>query len=202
MIVEAKTKLLQDMAPAGYFLAIRMGFVFPVFEQKTLPEKWVERYRAGGYVLSDPVMHWLYENVGAIRWSAIRNPDPRGVLELAAQHGLTFGVAVCCIDPGEGSQRSFASFTRSDREFTDDEIVTLRDLVEDLHIELVPPTNLTKAELEALGMVKNGLLMKEIASLLGVTEGAVKLRLKNAKLKLGAKTSTHAASLATRFGLI
>ncbi len=179
-----------------------MGFVFPVYEEKTLSEKWMERYRGGGYVLSDPVMHWMYENVGAIRWSAIRHEDPRGVLAIAAQYGMKYGVAVCCIDPGEGSQRSFGSFARADREFTDQEIVTLHDLVEDLHVELLPPTNLTKAELEALKMVKNGLLMKEIANLLGVSEGAVKQRLKNAKLKLKAKTSTHAAALATTFGLI
>ncbi len=71
-----------------------------------------------------------------------------------------------------------------------------------LHQQMVPPTNLTRAELEALGMVKNGLLMKEIADLLGVSEGAVKQRLKNAKTKLKAKTSTHAATMATTFGLI
>ncbi len=190
------------MSPNGFFLAIRMGFVFPVYEEKTLPEKYVERYRIGGYVLSDPLMHWMYSNVGAIRWSEIDIDDPRGVFDLAAKHGMTYGVAVCCTDPGEGSQRSFASFSRSDREYTESEIVLLHDMVEDLHIELVPPTNLTKAELEALGMVKNGFLMKEIACLLRVSEGAVKQRLKGAKLKLGAKTSTHAASLATRFGLI
>ncbi|KMW60742.1 hypothetical protein AIOL_000907 [Candidatus Rhodobacter oscarellae] len=51
-------------------------------------------------------------------------------------------------------------------------------------------------------MVKDGLLMKEVANLLGVTEGAVKQRLKSAKSKLGAKTGTHAATRATTFGLI
>lgn len=52
---------------------------------------------------------------------------------------------------------------------------------------MAPPTNLTKAELEALRMVKDGLLVKEIANILGVSEGAVKQRLRNAKSKLGAK---------------
>jgi LuxR family transcriptional regulator len=61
---------------------------------------------------------------------------------------------------------------------------------------------LTRAELEALRMVKDGLLVKEIAGILGVTEGAVKQRLKNAKLKLGAKTSTQAATMASDFGLV
>ena len=51
-------------------------------------------------------------------------------------------------------------------------------------------------------MVRDGLLMKEIASLLGVTEGAVQQRLKNAKLKLNASTSSQAVSMAAGFGLI
>tara|TARA_B110000977_G_C10850713_1_gene405683 strand:- start:4 stop:207 length:204 start_codon:yes stop_codon:yes gene_type:complete len=67
---------------------------------------------------------------------------------------------------------------------------------------MAPPTNLTMAELEALGMIKDGKRLKEIAFDLGVTEGAVKQRLKNAKTKLGAKTGTQAAALASQYGLI
>ena len=70
------------------------------------------------------------------------------------------------------------------------------------HNETAPPTNLTKAELEALGMVKDGKRLKEIAFELSVSEGAVKQRLKNAKLKLGAKTGSQAAALANQYGLI
>ena len=66
----------------------------------------------------------------------------------------------------------------------------------------MPPSNLTMAELEALRMVKNGLLLKQIAAQLGVSDGAVKQRLKNARLKLNAKTGTQAASMATAYGLI
>lgn len=202
MTIDAETKKLDSLSPGGYFLAIRMGFVFPVFERKTLPQKWIDRYTSRGYVLSDPVMHWMYQNVGAARWSELGMEDARGVLESAKTHGLNYGVAICCIDPGDYSQRSFGSFARADREFDDAEINELQACLESLHRALVPPTNLTKAELEALRMVKNGLLMKEIADLLGVSEGAVKQRLKNAKAKLRAKTSTQAATMATTFGLI
>jgi LuxR family transcriptional regulator len=51
-------------------------------------------------------------------------------------------------------------------------------------------------------MVRDGKRLKEIAFDLGVTEGAVKQRLKNAKIKLGAKTGTQAAALASQYGLI
>lgn len=190
------------LSPSGYFFALRIGFAFPMFEKNALPQEWVECYNSQGYVLADPVMHWLYSSSGATRWSEIDFPDPRGVLDQAAEFGMRFGAAVCCADTGPQGQRSFGSFTRADREFTDPEIETLEHNLKALHESLVPPKNLTRAELEALGMVKNGLLMKEIADLLGVSEGAVKQRLKNAKSKLNAKTSTHAATMATSYGLI
>ena len=62
--------------------------------------------------------------------------------------------------------------------------------------------HLTAVELKTLGLVKNGLLMKEIASLLGVSESAIKQRLKNARLKLNAKTGPQAAARATMLGMI
>ena len=71
-----------------------------------------------------------------------------------------------------------------------------------MHDEAAPPANLTRAEIEALGLVRDGYLMKEIAGRLGVTEGAVKQRLKHAKTKLGARTSGQAVSKAIAFGLI
>lgn len=199
---DVDTDLFAALSPAGHFLALRIGFAFPIFEQNLLPPEWIECYGTRGYVLADPVMNWLYASTGAIRWSEIDFPDHRNVMDHAAEFGLRYGVAVCCRDTGSHGQRSFGSFCRSDREFEDGEIAALKQNLQSLHDSLVPPSNLTKAELEALGMVKNGLLMKEIADLLNVSEGAVKQRLKNAKFKLNAKTSTHAATMATSYGLI
>jgi len=202
MDVAVETRDLEQRSPAGFYLALRVGFAFPIVEQYTLPPRWVEHYLSRGMLMSDPVMRWMFENVGARRWSALGLDDPRNILSQAAGFGLRYGVAICCTDPDPMGQRSFGSFARSDREFTDDEISFLHARLIALHDSLVPPSNLTRAELEALRMVKNGLLMKEIANTLGVTEGAVKQRLKNAKAKLKAKTSTHAATMATSFGLI
>lgn len=190
------------ISPAGYYLGLRIGFAFPVFEKNALPQKWIQRYTAKGLMLNDPIMHWVHKHCGVIRWSELRIEDPRSVLKQAAGYGLNFGAAVCCIDSGGSGQRSFGIFARSDRELLDSELDTLETNLLAAHASMVPPSNLTLAELEALGMVKNGLLMKEIANLLGVSEGAVKQRLKNAKLKLKAKTSTHAATMASSFGLI
>lgn len=66
----------------------------------------------------------------------------------------------------------------------------------------MPPENLTEAELEALRLLKAGLLMKEVAHELGITESAVKQRLKNAKTKLSARTTTQAVLQVTQLGWI
>jgi LuxR family transcriptional regulator, quorum-sensing system regulator SdiA len=190
------------IAPAGHYLALRVGFAFPMEERNELPEAWVLLYTRGGWALVDPVMRWVYQHRGVVRWSEIGLPDPAGVLAAAAEHGLRFGAVVSCSDHDLKAQRSFGSFSRTDREFTDAELTQLAEWVMRLHIAKAPPTNLTNAELEALRLVRDGLLMKEIASLLGVTEGAVQQRLKNAKLKLNASTSSQAVSMAAGFGLI
>lgn len=190
------------LAPAGFYIALRIGFSFPLAEHNALPESWVGHYTRESYMLVDPVMRWLYGNFGAIRWSQIDLPDPRNVLAAAARHGLRFGAAISFEDASAHGQRSIAFFCRGDREFTDAEIASLGDRLEWLHRATAPPTNLTEAECEALRMVKDGMLVKEIAGRLGVSEGAVKQRLKNAKVKLGAKTSSQAVSAATGYGLI
>jgi LuxR family transcriptional regulator len=190
------------LAPVGYYIALRIGFAFPLAEYNLLPVPWVEHYTKQSYMPADPVMHWLYQNSGVIRWSAIDLLDPRSVLEAAARFGLRYGVAICCNDGGPSGQRSFGNFLRDDREFTDDEIADLQQRLHKMHMAMAPPTNLTKAELQALRMVKSGLLLKEIANELGVTDGAIKQRLKGAKLKLRAKTGSQAVSSASRYGLI
>lgn len=202
MAKEAYGTAFAALAPAGYYLALRVGFAFPLAEHNAMPAAWVERYTKASYMVFDPVMHWVYRNNGSTRWSAIDLPDPRGILREAAQFGLRYGVAIGFDDPGPKGQRSFGSFARRDREFSDSEIVLLGQKLEWLHVAMAPPTNLTKAELEALRMVKAGHLVKEIAAQLGVTEGAVKQRLKNARLKLGAKTGSQAVSIADGYGLI
>lgn len=193
---------IASLAPAGYYIALRIGFAFPLAEHNALPRAWIDHYTRNNYMLADPVMRWLYRHSGAIRWSAIRIGDPKHILDQAASFGLRFGAAICCDDPGPKGHRSFGTFARADREFTDVEIGVLQARLMDLHKAMAPPTNLTGAELEALRMVKEGHLVKEIANTLGISEGAVKQRLKNARLKLGAKTGSQAVSSAAEYGLI
>lgn len=193
---------ISQLAPSGHYIALRIGFAFPMEEVNELPADWVDHYTKQRFMLFDPLIRWAYANIGSCRWSEMPLDDPKRVILQARSFGLRFGVTVSVMDSGSSAQRSFANFARPDREFTDLEIKLLHAYITRRHTETAPPTNLTRAELEALGMVKDGKRLKEIAHELSVSEGAVKQRLKNAKLKLGAKTGTQAAALANQYGLI
>jgi LuxR family transcriptional regulator len=193
---------LQSLAPAGYYIAIRVGFAFPMVEHNRLPESWVREYTVSGLIVHDPAMAWAYKHRGIARLSGLGEPDTQGVLELARSHGLGFGAVASCIDEGQGSQRTFGFFFRSDREYAEPELARLEELLLASHRSHARPKNLTAVELETLGLVKNGLLMKEIACQLGVSESAIKQRLKSARVKLNAKTGPQAAATATMLGMI
>ena len=190
------------LAPAGFYLALRVGFAFPLVEHNKLPAEWVREYTTHGLIVHDPAIAWVYRNDGVARWSELGIEDRAGVFTRAREHGLNYGAAVGCRDTGGAGQRSFGLFSRADREYEPAELDSLRNLVHQAHRAHERPRNLTAAELETLGMVKNGLLMKEMAAVLGVSESAIKQRLKSARLKLSAKTGSQAAAKATMFGMI
>ncbi len=188
-------------APCGYYVALCVGFAFPRVEQNAYPPEWIDLYTQRGFMLHDPVLKWIYDNTGSIRWSDIELPDPRRIMRQAAGFGMRYGIAVSFSDEFDG-MRSFATFARKNREFKDDEIHFFRDSLWALHSAARPPVNLTEAELEVLRMLRSGFLMKQIAGKIGVSLGAIKQRLRNAKFKLGAKTSNQAISLALEYGLL
>jgi LuxR family transcriptional regulator len=191
-----------DLAPAGFYLAIRLGFAFPMVEHNRLPEPWVREYTISGLIVHDPAVAWAYKHCGISRWDELGETDTQGVLELARAHGLRYGAVASCTDEGSAAQRSFGLFCRSDRAFSAPELDRLNSLLVQTHNNHKRPRTLTAAELETLGLVKNGLLMKEIACMLGISESAIKQRLKNARVKLNVKTGSQAAARATMLGMI
>lgn len=194
---------LVQLAPAGFHIALRIGFAFPLEEQNAFPTPWIEHYTSQRFMLFDPVIRWVYNSTaGATRWSEITLDDPRRVLPQAQTFGLRYGAVVSVTDKSKNGLRSFGSFARSDREFDDLEIRLLSAFIQRRHEETAPPSNLTEAELEVLRMIKYGQRIKQIAHELGVSEGAIKQRLKNAKRKMDAKTGPQAAAMASQFGLI
>ena len=193
---------LPALAPAGYYIALRVGFAYPMDERNAFPQPWVDHYTRKGFMLRDPAVRWAYANDGEIRWSEIEGGENSEVLEEAAHFGLRYGAVVSHATSEPKEQRSYGTFAREDREFTDEELSLLRFWVENLHEKLMPRVSLTAAETEALKLVKEGLRLKEVAWRLGVSEGAIKQRIAGAKKKLGAKTSSHAITLAVESRLI
>lgn len=191
-----------DFAPAGFYIAFRVEFLLPEFEHNTLPRPWVHKYTQQGLMMADPVMRWIYSNEGAARWSDFAEQDTGGVFEKAADYGLKFGAAISLHDNEISGLRSFGNFCREDREITDDEVQALQRQLELLFEDLSAPDDITDAEIETLKLLKAGLLIKEVAFEIGISEAAVKQRLRSAKDKLGARTTPHAVSVASEFGLI
>ncbi len=191
---------IEALATSGYHVALRVGFAFPKFERNTFPRAWVRQYTQRGYMLDDPITRWVYAESGVIRWSALPGPDPREVLAAARQHDLVFGAAVSVNPESKAGIRSYGSFARWDREFTDLELTELDELMRALHSSSFLSCELTAAELETLQLLASGLIMKEIAYKLGISESAVKQRLASAKSKMSARTTTQAVMQATQLG--
>lgn len=200
--MEKMSKLTQQktqfaaLAPAGYYVALRVGFSFPEEELNALPELWVEFYTTHGLVVHDPALRWLYGNTGAARFSEIDLPDQQHVFGHAAVFGLGFGLVISVMADEDRGRRSYGLFFRDDREFDGTEIRQLQRILDSLHRGGQEPPSLTAAELEALKMQASGLRLKQIAGRLSISESAVKARLNNVKRKLGAKTQSQAASIA------
>ncbi len=184
------------IAPAGYYVALRVGFSFPEVEENHLPDAWIDLYTTSGFVVDDPSLRWVYRNTGVVRAMAIDLPDPRQVRAKSHDFGLNFGAVVSVLTPEDAGRRSYGLFFRTDRDFAEAELEALLRIVSRLHGGREEEPGLTGAEIEALRLQAEGLRLKQIAALLGISESAVKARLNNVKRKLGARTQSQAASIA------
>ena len=70
----ADEEAFADLAPAGYYIAVRLGFAFPLAEYVAFPKPWVDLYGREGLMLDDPAVRWAYDNTGAARWSESAAP--------------------------------------------------------------------------------------------------------------------------------
>ncbi|WP_424940905.1 autoinducer binding domain-containing protein [Aliiroseovarius sp. S253] len=190
---------LDRLTPSGYSIVLHIRNASPHLQYKTYDPAWSKFYAERGYMLADPVVFWGFGTDSAIRWSALELPDPHRILEQAAEYGLVYGVAIAF---GLTSSRTIAGFARPDREFTDDEISELQTIVERLHSITTPPETLTPSQQAALQHVAKGHRYAEIAALLGISESALKARLRSARERLSARTTAEAIQRAQESGLI
>ena len=126
---------------------------------------------------SDPLVVWGVSNQGCSRWSALNVPDPNDILKKARGFNLNYGIAVSC---GLPTSRTIHGSAKADREFTDQEMQTVHDIFLLMHRETAPAVNLTKTQIEALRLLVGGSSTAQAAADLGISERAVKNRLKTA----------------------
>ena len=60
MMRSVSTYGLDRIAPAGFYLAVRVGFAFPLSECNRFPKRWVETYTRDGLLIDDPVMRLYF----------------------------------------------------------------------------------------------------------------------------------------------
>lgn len=190
---------LSDLAPKGYALGLHIRYASAHIMIQTYDPRWSQIYTEKGYMLADPMVFWGFGHEGTIRWSALDLPDPHGILSQAAGFGLKYGVAV---SHGSTASRTIGGFAREDREFTDDEIAKIHQLVIELHDKSTPPEQLTSAQRMALRLIAKGSRHAEAASLLGISESALKARLRSARERLFVRTTAEAIQRAQEYNLL
>lgn len=197
--IDEYTSRIAALAPGGFFFALHIRFALPLLHHQTYPEGWTDRYTEEAYALRDPIIAWGFSRVGTVRWSEIDIPDPFNILGQAREFGMVYGLAVSC---GTMKSRTIASASRSDREFTDEEIAEFAVQINLLHEITEPPTSLTDAQVEALRCVAEGDRYAAAAARLGISESAFKARLSAARSSLLARTTAEAIQRARDYRLL
>ena len=128
--IEQKLIALNEFAPAGWALALHVHFTAATFILQTYDQKWRDYYTKNGFVMSDPIVKWGYENRGSTFWDDLTSDDPIGVLQAAADHGLGYGVVTSV---GTDAGFSIGGFARNDRPYTAEEAEHVRVATEEIH---------------------------------------------------------------------
>lgn len=190
---------LAELAPKGFSAGLHIRFAAPLIYVRTYDEEWCRVYDNNAYALRDPLVFWGIGGRGQTRWSEIKLPDPFNILGQARSYGLKYGAVISC---GPITSRSIVGIARGDREFTDEEIETAAMIVDALHDNAEPPTELTEAQIEALRLLAEGDRHTAAAAKLGISESAFKARLQSARARLRARTTAEALRKAREYGLL
>ena len=197
--IDQEVAKLGALAPAGYFLAIRVRGTSPLMVVKTFPQDWLDVYMENGYMMRDPVTTWALTIGGSIRWSSPFLPDPFGVLRHAADFGLKHGVSIA---DGPRTALTLCSICRQDREPTQEEIAQAREVVLRLHALTEPPATLGEQQQAILRILAAGGSASRVARDLSMSEAAARTQIRDLCDLLFAATPEEAARRAKDAKLI
>lgn len=191
---EQELKQLSVVAPAGWNLAFNYRWNGPEHMFVGFSDAWRAEYESRNYAIGDPIFLWIVSrDNGAARWSEVKMPDLRGVMEKARRHQINYGMV---FTRHVNATKSFLSMARSDREFTDAELASYKARFEFWVDLLVNRAALDPIEISILRCFRDGLGQAETAVTLGVSESTIKSRFLKICAKLNAQTRTQAVAIA------
>lgn len=121
---------LNDVANSGFTLALHVRFTAASFLLQSYPEEWIKQYSRLSMMVRDPALRWGMANTGWSRWSDMPGADTNEVMLRAREFGLRYGATYTT---KAHRSRTMAFVSRSDREFTDDELRVVQGEVDRLH---------------------------------------------------------------------
>lgn len=190
------------LGPQGFILVFNLHLRGPESFHSEYPLAWQREYEDRNYGWYDPVLYWAMMNTGNTRWSAIRWPDPRGVMAAAKRFDINYGAIFSRGGVTGDVKKTILSLARADREFTKEEMSLIASMMDRLVQEASLDRTLTIQEVQTLRHLRDGLSHKEIGLALGIAVSTVKLRLSTARKKLGATSNTNALYVAFQRNLI
>lgn len=178
---------LHSMSTGGFTLAVNKTPFGVEYFDSTFPDEWQMLYKQKHFVWVDPiVLNAMWNGNSDKRWSEIKAPDVRGVWKTASVYGLVYGATFART---RAINKSLLSLSRSDREFSDDEMDRLSNWFDKFLNEVDGGLNLTDKEVEVIKLLARDMNIEEIANVLGVTQSAIKTRLRQARGKVGCKSN-------------
>lgn len=204
--LENHASFFESIAPAGYTIALNIYNLHPQVFYTTKPKAWTDVYKRKRYFLADPVMQFILTQQGTRRWSETGSyPVPLltpRFLQAAASHGLRYGVVFVRMANAEDRVKNMLSVSRSDREYTDEEIDDIELRFEDILSDQNFDKDLTERQITLLWLLANGAKRSEAAQQLCVSEETVKKDLEAIRKQWNAANSTEAVGIAISRGII
>lgn len=190
---------ISELAPGGFSAGIRLRFGRPAVLVATYSPEWTQTYDEMNAGLADPVIVWGLVNTGVRRWSQIKVPDPFGIFDKAAEHGLRYGATASV---GPLNSKSISSMGRGDREFTDEEISKFHSEIKFLHEIIGQRRPLIDDHIRVLEAYAQGMSYEEICARFDISKTVLKHRLSGARKRLGAASNLEAVRIATEKNLL
>lgn len=183
----------------------------------TYPKDWVSRYFEADYLTVDPCIPAGYANLLPVDWATYNRRPPR-VKQLFGE-SVEFGIGRQGLTvPIRGTKGEFALFNvtsdLSDPDWQQAKLPLIRDLQvigHTMHAKACviggaePPDyqkRLTARERECLTWCAVGKTSEDIATILGISEGVVRIHLQSAQHKMNCLNRTHTVAKAMVYKLI